>query len=184
MSASIFLISFIVNFQLILTALPPLPSYDKQVNALLANMTDEEKVGQMTQINIDLILKDPQASWDKVQVDPVKLTTAIQDYKVGSILNVPPGGPLTLDQWQTIIEHIQDEAQNTRLRIPILYGVDSIHGANFVRYAILFPQATALAATFNTTLVRTIGAIAAHQTRATAIPWSFHPQVDVGYTVF
>ena len=58
-------------------------------------MTDEEKVGQMTQINIDLILKDPKASWDEVQVDPFILTTAIQNYKVGSILNVSPGGPLT-----------------------------------------------------------------------------------------
>ena len=180
MGPYIFLIIFFVNLHLIQTAIPPLPSYDRQVNALLANMTDEEKVGQMTQVNIDLILKDPQASWDRVEVDPIKLSRIIQDYKVGSILNVPPGGALTLDQWQNIIKQIQYEAQKTRLSIPILYGVDSIHGANFIRNAILFPHATALAATFNTTLVHTIGKIAAHQTRATAIPWSFHPQVDIG----
>ena len=59
MSISVFLLIFIFNIHLILTAPPPLPSYDKQVNALLAKMTDEEKVGQMTQITIDLILKDP-----------------------------------------------------------------------------------------------------------------------------
>jgi beta-glucosidase len=66
------------------------------------------------------------------------------------------------------------------LKIPVLYGIDSIHGANFVRNSVLFPHAIALASTFNTTLVREIGKISAYQTRAAGIPWSFHPQVDIG----
>ncbi len=180
MNISVFILIFIFNIHIILTAPPPLPSYDKQVNALLAKMTDEEKVGQMTQVAISLIVKNPNAPWDQIQIDPVKLAIAIQDYKVGSILNVAPGGAMPLEQWHTIIGQIQDEAQKTRLSIPIIYGIDSIHGAGYVRDSVLFPHATGLAATFNTTLAHEIGKIAAHQTRAAGIPWSFHPQLDIG----
>jgi beta-glucosidase len=180
MNISGFLLIFIFNIHIILTAPPPLSTYDKQVNALLAQMTDEEKVGQMTQVTLDLILKNPNAPWDQIQVDPVKLARAIQDYKIGSILNVAQAGATPLDEWHTIIGQIQDEAQKTRLNIPIIYGIDSIHGAGYVQDSIIFPHATGLAATFNTTLAREIGKISAHQTRAAGIPWSFHPQVDIG----
>jgi beta-glucosidase len=163
-----------------MAAPPPLPTYDKQVNALLSQMTDEEKVGQMTQITIDLILKDPTKPWNQIEIDPIKLTTAIQKYKIGSILNVANTGAYSLEQWQDIIGKIQDEAAKSPLKIPVLYGIDSIHGANYVRNSVLFPHAIALAATFNTTMVREIGKIVAHQTRATGIPWSFYPKVDVG----
>jgi beta-glucosidase len=106
MSIIVFLLIFLFNIQHILTAPPPLPSFDKQVNALLAKMTDEEKVGQMTQITINLILKDPSKPWDQIEVDPVKLATAIQDYKVGSILNVAETGAYGLTQWHDIITKI------------------------------------------------------------------------------
>jgi beta-glucosidase len=179
MNISAFFLIFLLNIHIIRTAPPPLPSYDKEVNALLAKMTDEEKVGQMTQVAIELILKNPYAQWDQVEVDPVKLATAIQDYKVGSILNVVTTA-FALYKWHDIIGQIQDEAQKTRLSIPVMYGIDSIHGANYVRDAVIFPHATGLAATFNTTLAYEIGKISAHQTRAAGIPWSFHPQVDLG----
>ncbi|CAF4309595.1 unnamed protein product, partial [Adineta steineri] len=159
---------------------PPLTSFDDRVNALLDQMSDEEKVGQMTQVTINLIVKDPSKPWNEIEVDPDKLRIAIQDYKIGSILNVAETGAYALSQWQDIICKIQDEAKKSRLSIPILYGIDSIHGANYIRNAVLFPQATGLAATFNTTLAREIGKISAHQTRAAGIPWSFHPQVDIG----
>ncbi|CAF5032476.1 unnamed protein product, partial [Rotaria magnacalcarata] len=83
MSSSIFLLIFIFNIHTILTAPPSLTSYDDKVNALLSKMTDEEKAGQMTQITINLILKDASKPWDQIEVDPVKLAAAIQDYKVG-----------------------------------------------------------------------------------------------------
>jgi beta-glucosidase len=179
MRTFVFGLVFILNVYNILSAPPPLPSFDKQVNALLANMTDEEKVGQMVQIAINLIVKDQGKPWDQIEIDPVKLATAIQDYKVGSILNVVPGA-YGLEQWHSFITQIQDEAQKTRLSIPILYGIDSIHGANYVQNSVLFPHAMGLAATFNTSLVRAIAKISAHQTRAAALPWVFHPQVDIG----
>ena len=180
MSIPAFILFFIVHVQLLQTAPPRLSSYDDQVNVLLSKMTDEEKVGQMTDITINVIVKDPTKPRDQVEIDPVKLATAIQDYKVGSIMNVPGIAAIGLPQWHDIITKVQDEAAKSRLKIPILYGIDSIHGANFIQNAVLFPQATALAATFNTSLARELGTIAAHQTRAAGIPWSFHPQVDIG----
>ena len=160
--------------------LPPLNSYDDQVNKLLNSMTDEEKVGQMTQVTIAVILKDASLPWDKIEIDPEKLKLALHDYHIGSILNVADSGAYTVQQWQNIIAQIQDEANQTRLKIPVLYGIDSIHGANYIRDAVLFPQAIALAASFNPTIAYKLGQIVAHQTRAAGIPWNFHPQVDIG----
>ncbi|CAF4464871.1 unnamed protein product, partial [Rotaria magnacalcarata] len=77
----------------------------------------------MTQITINLILKDASKPWDQIEVDPVKLAAAIQDYKVGSILNVAETGAYSVDQWHDIIGKVQDEAQRSRLQIPILYGI-------------------------------------------------------------
>lgn len=170
----------LVHLDKISSAPPSLTTFDEQVNALLSRMTDEEKVGQMTQITINLILKDASLPWDQIEVDPRKLAIAIQDYKVGSILNVAETGAYSLTQWHDIITKIQDEANKTRLSIPVLYGIDSIHGANYIQNAVLFPQATGLAATFNPQLAHDLGKIVAHQTRAAGIPWSFHPQVDIG----
>ena len=159
---------------------PSLALYDQQIDDLLSNMTDAEKVGQMTQITLAVILKDPTKPWDQIEIDPMKLATAIQKYKIGSILNVADSGAFDLKQWQDFIGTIQDEAARSRLKIPALYGIDSIHGANYIRNSVLFPQAIALAATFNTTMVHEIGKVVAHQTRAAGIPWAFHPQVDIG----
>lgn len=163
----------------VLSAPPALSSFDDRVNDLLGKMTVEEKVGQMVQITINLILKDAALPWDQIEVDPEKLVIAIQNYKVGSILNVAETGAYSVSQWHDIITKIQDEASKTRLSIPVLYGIDSIHGANYIQNAVLFPQATGLAATFNPSLANDLGKIVAHQTRAAAIPWAFHPQVDV-----
>ena len=180
MSSFVFLLIFIFNIHVILTAPPPLTTYDPQVNALLAQMTIEEKVGQMVQITSNLIWKDPTKPWDQVEVDPDKLRIAIQDFKVGSILNGADNGAIGLGQWHDLIQKVQDEAKKSRLSIPILYGIDSIHGANYIQNAVLFPHATGLASTFNTTLANELGKIVAHQTRAAGITWSFHPQVDIG----
>lgn len=179
---NIIVIGFLCLIQLdeIYSAPPSLSSFDTRVDPLINQMTVEEKVGQMVQITINLILRNPALPWDQIEVDPAKLAIAIQDYKVGSILNVAETGAYDLTKWHDIITKIQDEAQKTRLSIPVLYGIDSIHGANYIQNAVLFPQATGLAATFNPTLATDIGKIVAHQTRASGIPWAFHPQVDIG----
>jgi beta-glucosidase len=181
MKLLVWILLFIVHIRCIRTLNVSLASFDDQVTVLLNQMTDEEKVGQMTQVTINLILKDATKPWNEIEVDSEKLATALQQYKIGSILNVAETGAIGINQWQDIIGKIQDESNKTRLRIPVLYGIDSIHGANYIQNAVLFPQAIALAATFNPALAGELGKIVAHQTRAAGIPWSFHPQIDIGY---
>jgi beta-glucosidase len=155
---------------------PKLKDYSRQVEALLAKMTTEEKVGQMTQLEIGQITSGGDSS---IQIDEAKLEKAIVQYKVGSILNVN-GHALSVDKWHEIITAIQNASMKTRLKIPNIYGIDSIHGANYVRGATLFPQEIGMAATWNPLLMQKAAEITAMETRAAGIPWSFSPVLDVG----
>src|SRR6185503_6978415 len=105
---------------------------------------------------------------------------AIVKYGVGSILNVADQA-LTIERWHEIIGLIQDAAmKKTRLGIPVIYGIDSIHGANYVQGATLFPQEIGMAATWNPELMKRAAEITAIETRAAGIPWSFSPVLDLG----
>jgi len=132
----------------------------------------------MTQVTIDLISKPPRPGAPH-ELDAAKLETAIWRYKVGSILNVQEHS-YTVENWQQIINQIQDAAAKTRLKIPVLYGLDSIHGADYVTGATLFPQVIATAATWNPELAQRAGEISAFQTRAAGVPWNFYPVLDIG----
>src|ERR1043165_9004344 len=114
----------------------PEPNNTQKIEDLLKRMTLEEKVGQMTQLAIGMIVN---GSDQNVKIDPAKLDKAIGKYGVGSILNVADQA-LTVAKWHEIIGKIQDAAKKTRLAIPLIYGIDSIHGANYVQGATLFPQ--------------------------------------------
>ena len=139
-------------------------------------MTLEEKVGQMTQLEIGMVTTGQDQN---IRIDPAKLEKAIARYGVGSILNVKDQA-LPLDRWHDIIRQIQGAAQKTRLKIPVIYGIDSIHGANYVQGATLFPQEIGMAATWNPALMRRAAEITAMETRAAGIPWSFSPVLDLG----
>ena len=154
----------------------PQRDYTQKIEDLLKRMTLEEKVGQMTQLAIGMIVSGRDQD---VRIDPAKLDKAIGKYGVGSILNVSDQA-LTVDKWREIIGQIQEAAKKTRLGIPVIYGIDSIHGANYVQGATLFPQEIGMAATFNPELMRRASEIAAMETRAAAIPWSFSPVLDLG----
>ncbi len=155
---------------------PKLKNYSVQIEALLKKMTLEEKVGQMTQLEIGQITSGGDTN---INIDPQKLEKAIVQYKVGSILNVN-GHALSVEKWWEIIGAIQAASNKTRLKIPNIYGIDSIHGANYVRDATLFPQEIGMAASWNPLLMQKAAEIAAMETRAAAIPWSFSPVLDVG----
>ncbi|MDX6531135.1 MAG: beta-glucosidase [Blastocatellia bacterium] len=149
----------------------------QKIDALLKRMTLEEKVGQMTQLAIGMISNGRDQT---IQIDPAKLDKAMVHYGVGSILNVSEQA-LTVDKWHEIINQIQDSAtKKTRLGIPMIYGIDSIHGANYVQGATLFPQEIGMAATWNPELMKRGAEIAAMETRASGIPWSFSPVLDIG----
>src|SRR5947209_635593 len=164
-------------FQNIIRAAGPQRDYSPRIEALLKRMTLEEKVGQMTQLAIGMIAKGRD---QEIQIDPAKLDKAIVRYGAGSILNVSEQA-LTPDKWHDIIRQIEEAAtKKTRLGIPVIYGIDSIHGANYVQGATLFPQEIGMAATWNPELMKRGSEIAAMETRAAGIPWSFSPVLDIG----
>jgi len=146
---------------------------DKKVRRLVAQMTPEEKVGQMTQLTLESFAKSGQDGY--LILDEQKLRDGILKHHIGSILNCG-GQARTVQNWQEMITKMQDVAtKETRLGIPIIYGIDSIHGANYVLGATIFPQDIAMAATGNVKLMEQVGEITALETRAAGIPWNFNP---------
>ncbi len=150
---------------------------DGKVQRLVSKMTLEEKVGQMTQITLEQFSKEEKKG--TLILDPKKLRDGIVGHNLGSILNCG-GQARTVQNWQEMITQMQDLAtKETRLGIPIIYGIDTIHGANYVLGATIFPQNIAMAATRNTELMREAGVISALETRAAGIPWNFAPVLDL-----
>ncbi|HEY6122539.1 MAG TPA: glycoside hydrolase family 3 N-terminal domain-containing protein [Pyrinomonadaceae bacterium] len=159
-----------------LRSAPRDPDTSLKIESLIKRMTLEEKVGQMTQLQIGMIANGNNQD---IRIDAAKLEKAISRYGVGSILNVSDQA-LTVDKWHEMIAQIQSAAKKTRLGIPVIYGIDSIHGANYVQGATLFPQEIGMAATWNPELMERAAEIAASETRAAGIPWSFSPVLDIG----
>jgi beta-glucosidase len=156
---------------------------DKQVEELLSQMTLEEKVGQMTQITLDVIGNGPtlHRSLEPFAIDTARLNKAIGKYYIGSVLNTTNNYALKPERWYEIISQIQEAAINqTRLKIPVIYGVDAIHGATYTDGATIFPQQIAMAATFNPQLVHQMASVTAYETKASGIPWNFSPVLDLG----
>lgn len=154
---------------------------DPEIEKLISQMSIEEKVGQMTQLNLDVIsqgagiyqLDEPH------QLDQEKLKKAIIEYHVGSILNCG-GHAYTREHWLDIIAQIQQMAtRDTRLHIPVLYGIDAIHGANYTLGATLFPQPIAQAATFDPVMAHDAAAVTAYEVKASGITWNFSPVLDL-----
>lgn len=158
----------------------PDPSSAERAEALLARMTLEEKVGQMTQITVTAVAAEEQDVAGHIVLDGARLRAAMVEHHVGSILNVVSASP-TLEGWHALINEIQDVAENeTRLGIPIIYGIDFVHGGNYLRSGTIFPHNIGLAATFNPDLVRKTGVITAEEALAAGLPWNFAPVLDVG----
>jgi beta-glucosidase len=155
---------------------PAASDFSARVNDLLREMTRKEKIGQMTQLELSMITTGKDQD---VRIDPIKLHKAIVGYGVGSILNVNLQA-LPVEKWQSIIRAIQSEAQQSRLKIPVLYGLDSIHGANYVLGATIFPQPLGMAATWNPELVLESSRISAAETRKAGVPWVFSPVLGLG----
>ncbi|WP_245846175.1 glycoside hydrolase family 3 N-terminal domain-containing protein [Longibacter salinarum] len=149
---------------------------ESRIDQLLSNMTLEQKVGQMTQLELGMVTRSdnfPEA------IDSEKLRRVIRDHHVGSILNVVSAA-YPLEHWHEIIRAIQEEAMSGELGIPVLYGIDAVHGANYTQEAVLFPQSQGMAATWNLPLAEKAAAITARDVRSSGIPWNFAPVLDVG----
>ena len=128
-------------------AIPRDENIEKKVEALLEKMTLEEKIGQMTELTIDVITKRDNPT-KEFQIDDALLDTVIGKYKVGSILNVPQGIAQSKEKWEEIIKKIQDKSMKT-MGIPCIYGVDQIHGTTYTLGGTFFPQGINMAATGN-----------------------------------
>lgn len=153
---------------------------EKEVSRLIKEMTLEEKIGQMTQVTMQAVAEQEGTTEQKTIISPEKLHMAIVDYHVGSLLNVW-GIALTPQEWHQYIGMIEDIAtKETRLKIPVLYGIDAIHGATYTIGSTIFPQNIAMAATWNPDLVRESAAITAREIRACGIPWNFNPVLGLG----
>jgi beta-glucosidase len=146
----------------------------QKADALLRQMTLDEKIGQMTQVTLGVV----STAEDGV-LNPAALAKAVMDYKVGSILNVT-NHALTVDQWHTVITLIQDQAKKTRLKIPVIYGLDGIHGQTYTLDATLFPQSIAMAATRDPELAASAAKVTAKELRASGVRWNFAPVLDCG----
>ncbi len=155
-------------------------SAKSKAQALLSQMTLEEKAGQMTQLTIEMISKGEGFNLEKPHaLDTTKLQNVIVNLGIGSILNVG-GHTYDVNHWKEIITSIEKYSQQSRLKIPVLYGIDAIHGANYTVGATLYPQQIGLAATFNPEMAYKMAQFVANDVRGSGIPWNFSPVLDVG----
>jgi beta-glucosidase len=139
-------------------------SVEARIEDLLVRMTLDEKIGQMTQV-------------EKNSIKPGDITR----YFIGSILSGGGGSPEenTPKGWYAMVEGFQNEALATRLQIPILYGVDAVHGHGNLLHATIFPHNIGLGAANNPELMEKIGRATAEEMLATGIPWNFAPVLAV-----
>lgn len=153
----------------------PAISSDKEIEAkvekILRNMTLEEKVGQMTQLNATAVANG-------LEITP-EGEAMMRTYKVGSVLNTPGDIAQTPEAYDKFIEELNRISLETT-GIPCLYGLDHIHGTTYVAGGTLFPQGINVGATFNRSHAFNVGKVTAYESRAANVPWSFSPTMDLG----
>ena len=151
---------------------------ETKIEKMLSRMTLEEKIGQMLELNLDVIGKvtNPQGEW---KLDENMLDTIIQKYKVGSFLNAPNTRAASVKQWMEWIPLIQKLSMKY-IGIPTIYGLDHNHGVTYTQGGTLFPQPINLAASFNTELARQMAEVCAYESRAADCPWVYNPVIDLG----
>lgn len=149
------------------------------VDSVMGTMALEDKVGEMTQLTLDMVcVGKPYHLEEPHRLDTAKLQKVLVDLKVGSILNCG-GHAYGPEKWHTLIGGIQETAARKATGIPVLYGIDAIHGATYTSGAVLGPQQIGLAATWDTALVRILAEKTAMEVTACGIPWNFSPVLDV-----
>jgi beta-glucosidase len=160
----------------------PALAIDLRARDLLQRMTLEEKIGQMTQISTPEInrFSDSKDKAEKFQpyLDPAKARKLIREHKIGSFLAAFAVVP---EDWFAFYDGLQRIAlEESRLGIPIIYGNDHVHGANYITGATIFPQPINLANTFQPEFAREMGRITALETADLGQTWNFAPLFDIG----
>ncbi len=154
---------------------------ETKIDELLKKMTLEEKVGQMAQVTLDVLTEGENefVSNEPLVLDKKIVATAFEKYKIGSVLNTANNRARTPEKWNQIISQLQ-AASIKATGIPMIYGIDAIHGATYTAGATFFPQQVGVGATFNKQVAVDAGQVTAYETRACGIPWTFSPVLDLG----
>ncbi|MGN6481656.1 glycoside hydrolase family 3 N-terminal domain-containing protein [Luteibacter sp.] len=150
--------------------LPRDPAIESRIRDLLAKMSVEDKVGQMIQADIKSVTPED-----------------VREYRLGSVLaggnSKPPGHPFPdASHWQALSDAFYRASMDSskgRLAIPVLFGIDAVHGHNNLVGSTLFPQNSALGATRDPALIHEIGEVTARELRASGISWTFAPTLTV-----
>lgn len=161
--------------QAVPTAIPEDAKIEQQVEKLLSEMDLDAKIGQMTELAIDVLGETINGEF---QLDEAKLHKAIAEYKVGSFLNAPGPVAQSPEKWNEIISRIQ-ELSMTEIGIPCIYGLDQNHGTTYTLGGTLFPQNINMGAAFNPDLTYEAARVTAYETRASNCPWTYSPTVDM-----
>lgn len=156
---------------------------EARVQDLLSKMTLSEKIGQMIQIDVLRMMGDPNNEWDRGPLEASWMKIVLDDYQVGSILSGGGAAPVpnTPANWLEMTQKLKSYAlEHSRLKIPLLYGVDAVHGHNNVQGATFYPHNIGLGATFDPQLLHELGKQTALAVRSTGILWNFAPVADLG----
>lgn len=159
-------------------AIPRDAKMEAKIEKTLAKMSLDEKIGQMLELNLDVMgtMNRNTGVWT---LNETMLDTCISKYKVGSILNAPGTRAATVEQWQGWIRLIQKKSMKY-MGIPDIYGLDHNHGVTYTQGGTLFPQPINLGASFNTELARQMAEVTAYESRAANCPWVYNPVLDLG----
>ncbi len=170
------MLALALNAQVRKPAIPRDAEIESKIEQTLKKMTLDEKIGQMLELNLDIMGKyDETGKW---QLNETMLDTCISKYKVGSLLNAPGTIAPSVDQWQKWIRLIQEKSMKY-MGIPDIFGLDHNHGVTYTQGGILLPQPINIGASFNTELARIGAEITAYESRAANCPWVYNPVVDL-----
>ncbi len=152
-------------------AIPEDKAIERKVSEVLSKMTLEDKIGQMVQLTAETFTTGGV-------VDTAKLRKIVREYRIGSFLNTFGGysqsRTFTAEQVKLVQDITMEESG-----IPMVYGLDMIHGASYLSDATFYPQEVNLAATFDRSYASNMGKVIAYETRAAMVPWVFSPVMDL-----
>lgn len=161
-------------------ALPQDEHIEQRIGQRMKTLSLDDKIGQMMQFAVDQITSDDALSkGSRFQLDDEKMQKLFGEYRIGSVLNMLGGSATTASFWNRNIRLMQ-EASGKALDIPMLYGLDQVHGSTYTADGTLFPQHIGMCATFNPALAQRMGEICAYETRACGVAWIFCPDLDLG----